>query len=414
MATANLSKEDIKLFYKLWLSLNHGVNCKHNIVPQFKKPEYGKNMYEKQIFAVSEKLWERPEWIDEFAYENADLTDEERNILTSWRKHFVKDRFLLERHLKKYSVLMSTANNEGVLYGVIGITDPLEILLRAYGVPCFIETVLLPFKERIIHYGFVIPYPVVLSSGIKKTFREECNRIKAVRGIIERLESGPDMRADDPEKKICINMATLKSRLHEVNAIESGVKIFETGNASFHRSEGFFGFSAKDRTGERNGSIRFTKDGRDVKDFFCGCTASRDGCLCKHVVAGILAIQGGIPESRIDLGKSVTISMDESRKRITETPFSSHELPMSFLATIAETAACELMDDMLEEEQTSYGKSLSLEMTVKRNVAEDLFATAVLSSAIGFEMDFNISIADRRGEVCKGVHTRMIVDRKPK
>jgi len=412
MAAANLDKEDIQLFYKLWLSLNHGVNCKHNVVPQFKRPEYGKNMYEKQIFAVSEKVWEHPEWIDEFAEENTDLTDEERGILTSWRKHFVKDKFVLERHLKKYSVLMSSANGEEKLYGVVGITDPLETVLGAFEVPCFIETVLLPFKEQIIYYGFVITYPVVLGGNIKRSLKEEYSRIKAVKGIIETFEIKSKMKADGLEKKICVNMATLESRVHEVNAITSGVKIFEAGNASFNVSEGFFGFSAEDKTGKRNGSIKFTKDGRDVENFFCGCTASRDGCLCKHVVAGILAVQGGIPESKISLGKSTTISVDEDRKRITELPFNPRRPPVSFLATIGETATCEIMNDVLEEGQTSYGKSLSLEMTVNRAVAEELFATAVISSAIGSEIKFSISITDLRGEICKGVHTRIIVDRK--
>jgi predicted thioesterase len=410
MSAANLDKKEIELFYKLWFSLNHGVNCRHNVIPQFKRPEYGKNMCEKEVFAVSEKLWEHPEWIDEFTDGNADLTDEERSILLSWRKHFVKDRFILERHLKKYSVLMSTADGEGKLYGVVGITDPLAFVLGASEVPCLIETVLLPFKGRIIYYGFVTTYSVVIGGNIRRSLDEEYNKIKTFSGIIETLEGGSDMKADGAEKKIRVNMATLESRLHEVNAITSGLKIFEAGNASFSVSEGSFRFSAKDKNGERSGSIKFTKDGRDVESFFCGCTSSRDGCLCKHAVAGILAVQGGVTESKISLGKMAAVSMDESRKRIAEIPFDPRKPSLSFLAAIVETATCKLMNDVLEDGQTSYGKSMSVEMTAKRIVAEKLSATAVIVSAKGSEIKFNISIADRRGEVCKGVHTRMVVD----
>jgi len=409
--TTNLDGEEIKLFYKLWFSLTHGVNCKHKIVPQYDKPEYSKDTHKGQTFAVRQELWGHPEWIDEFIDDSPDLTEEEEAILTSWRKHFKKGRFLVERHLKKYSVLMSLEEKEETLYGVMGITDPLEITLMEYEPPLIVDTVLLPFKGKIIYDSFIFTYNVYLGSGYRKSFKEKYNEIKAVRGIFDTLDVDISTEEVNPNKRICVNLATLESRIHEVNAIKSGIRLFEAGNATSHRSNGILGFSVEDKNGRRDGSIRFTTDGRDVESFFCGCSVSRDGCLCKHVVAGILSIQGGLPESKIILGKTSTVEEDISESHSLNTAADPNTPATSFLAMLAEKASCEVMNDVLEEGQTSVGTSIAAELTTKRAIGDKLFASAVIGSARGLDLKFNISITDELGEICRGTHTRVIIDK---
>jgi hypothetical protein len=82
----HLNQEDISLFFKLWYALIYSINCKHKIVPEFV----------------------------------------ERAVLMSWRANFVSGKFIIYKHLKKYTVFMSTDENPK-LYGVIGISDPIEL-----------------------------------------------------------------------------------------------------------------------------------------------------------------------------------------------------------------------------------------------------------------------------------------------
>ena len=106
--------------------------------------------------------------------------------------------------------------------------------------------------------------------------------------------------------KVTINMATLESKKHEVNAIKSGIKIYESGKVEFEEKEGEFWFAAEDKSGRRGGIMAFSKDGSDLEHYHCNCRVGMNGGLCKHVVAAVLAIQGGISDSKIMLGKTAT------------------------------------------------------------------------------------------------------------
>jgi len=111
------------------------------------------------------------------------------------------------------------------------------------------------------------------------------------------------------DTKICVTLATLESKLHEVNAIKSGIKIYKSGNVEFlvQQESGQYLVSARDRSGQRGGMVAFTRDGYDLESYFCNCGVARGGALCKHIVAGILAIQNGLPDSKIVLGKTTTV-----------------------------------------------------------------------------------------------------------
>ncbi len=81
------------------------------------------------------------------------LFPEEVEILHSW-KLAVKGTFFVERHLKNYSVFIeATEAKEKAVYAVLGLDEPLKDLFPARATPVMVDTVLLPFKNRIVAGG---------------------------------------------------------------------------------------------------------------------------------------------------------------------------------------------------------------------------------------------------------------------
>ncbi|MCL2774321.1 MAG: DUF6398 domain-containing protein [Oscillospiraceae bacterium] len=187
----NLSQNEVQLFYKLWYVLIWSLNEKHKIVPIFKKPVYGERTDEEPFIAVRAKLWENPQWIDDFLRENefGGLTEIEHGILKSWSSHFVKGQFIVMKHLKPYSVFM-TFDEPAKLYGVCGISNPIKAT-APYEVPYMVDAVLLPFKDKIIYDSFIGAYPVSFGKGIRDSMKEIYEKTKETVGIIENMDESP-------------------------------------------------------------------------------------------------------------------------------------------------------------------------------------------------------------------------------
>ena len=112
-----------------------------------------------------------------------------------------------------------------------------------------------------------------------------------------------------------VTLATLESWLHEVNAIKTGIKLFNGGKVTFYYDDNI-GYIADvdDKTSPRRCSFHFTRDGQDIEGSFCPCRVAQGGALCKHIVAVVLAVQNGLPETKLVLGKtaSASVTVDES------------------------------------------------------------------------------------------------------
>jgi len=190
----HLAESEIKLFYKLWCTLIYWLNQKHQIVENFKMPVYGRQTDEAAVFAVREELWRNPQWIDEFLEnnDNGEFTEFERGIFMSWRRGFVKDKFVIMKHYKKYSVFMPMNEKPDRLYGVIGISDSIERYVPDPP-PFLVETTLLPFKDNIIYDSFLSTRAISFGRGIREFFNDEFNGIKNSAGIIESI--GADGKA---------------------------------------------------------------------------------------------------------------------------------------------------------------------------------------------------------------------------
>ena len=214
--------------------------------------------------------------------------------------------------------------------------------------------------------------------------------------------------------KPTITIATIESRRHEVNAIKSGIKLYKTNSVEFEeREDGNFFARVKDKHNNRGVSVTFSRDGCDLVQHWCHCGVGSDGdCLCKHIIAAILTIQGGIIESKITLGKTASVSTVVDTQNVAHAVGSGSLMVFAtpMMIALMERAACEVLADGLEESQTSVGTQINIEHTAASPVDATITATATIDYVYGRKIKFTVTAHDNAGEVGKGTHTRVIVD----
>ena len=184
-----LNEQDRALFFKLYFDLLYCVNKKHKIVKKFCGGRYPKSVSPNEAMKIRDKLFGNPVWINEYilAY-GIEFTEEEKNILYSWRDHFVIGDFFVMRNLKKYTVFMSSkSGKEAKLYGVIGLNHPIADIFHNSNLPVMVNALILPFKDVIIYDGMMTSNRISFGSNIRGSFNDEYRESKEKFGIIENL-----------------------------------------------------------------------------------------------------------------------------------------------------------------------------------------------------------------------------------
>lgn len=79
------------------------------------------------------------------------------------------------------------------------------------------------------------------------------------------------------------------------------------------------------------------------------------------------------------------------------------------MVALMEGAACEALNGVLGEEQTSVGTSLAIEHTSATPVGLEVRAEAEITAVEGKKITFAVRAFDEAGEIGHGTHTRVIV-----
>ncbi len=164
-----LKSEEASMFYEIFLPLLDYVNENHHVIME---PVHftGESVDPRDAAEVAHFLWEHNECIDDYIAETA-LPEEHQEILSCW-KHRVSGTFMIERHLKKGSVFISTDNN--AVYLVNGIIDSWGEMFPDIPLPIIVKATLLPFRNVIITDGLVSAFPICfgrnIAIGLKETY----------------------------------------------------------------------------------------------------------------------------------------------------------------------------------------------------------------------------------------------------
>ena len=181
-----LDPKDVQVFFQLQRSLFCFVNLRLNVIPEkiVTPDEMGRVSLEQRV-KVRDALNANVDLIQQFVEENPhQLAEEELAIVESWR-HQVTGRFYLIRTLKNYSVFLS-AKDPHIAYGVLALSQPFEEMLRQ-DLPVMIETVLLPFRNKIVYDGILAPYSVSFGPGLRRSLNESYKDAKERHGIVTSL-----------------------------------------------------------------------------------------------------------------------------------------------------------------------------------------------------------------------------------
>lgn len=180
-----LPEEDAALFYDLWFPLLDYVNEKRHI-NDLHDLRLQSELDPAEVKKIANVLWENTDLIDEYlAGPGRELLPEHRSILAGW-KHCVTGRFVLERHLKKGSILISMDGKS--VYQVRGINSSWEEMFFYMQPPVMIDATLLPYRGIITSDGLVSSLPVSFGGGIKKEFREIYSSAKTRKQILTSLD----------------------------------------------------------------------------------------------------------------------------------------------------------------------------------------------------------------------------------
>ena len=198
-----LSREDAELVFKLHCALMQyvmeQVQGAGAPAPTAAYPSLPPGQRQEVVKALLGRL----DLIDTFIAANpASLSAEDLEIVSSWR-HLVSGRFIALRQLKKYMVLLA-CDAKSTAYGVTGLVDPLELVIPM-PLPAMIETVLLPFRDKIIYDGVVSAFNVTFGPGSRRGFEEGFRAAKADKGIVTSLpweapENKPRVEARKPQR----------------------------------------------------------------------------------------------------------------------------------------------------------------------------------------------------------------------
>lgn len=216
----HLSADEAALFYKLNAALLLDLNRHLHILPTIQTHQAFIDAPFADKVKLRDALYDHPELIDQFVTENPQrLLPEELAEVASW-KHFVRGDFYILRFLKRHAILLDSGSPPKA-YGVVGITEEIENLIPAAALPARVETVLLPFRGRIIYDGVIRTSSVIFGPGIQRGLNETYRVARESRGVLERLDLRDDTERVRPRQRRAPQPPLLPSAERIAREVES-------------------------------------------------------------------------------------------------------------------------------------------------------------------------------------------------
>ena len=177
-----LIPEDAQLFYELFFPLLDYVNESFHVTTE--KVRFTDESIDPQdAYKAANFLWRRVWILDDYLNE-MNLPDERREIIQGW-KRCIPGTFILERHLKRGSVFISSSTED--VYLVNGIIDSWKEMLHGLPTPVHLQATLLPFRNVIITDGLVSVSQIRFGRNYSADFKETYMAAKHNGSIISKI-----------------------------------------------------------------------------------------------------------------------------------------------------------------------------------------------------------------------------------
>jgi len=171
--------------------------------------------------------------------------------------------------------------------------------------------------------------------------------------------------------KFAVTLNTMSWYHHEKGEIERGVDLYTKSKIEFEQDDPtYFRVTVPISDSEwKSATLTFTEDGRALEDYSCSC--GWHGQLCRHVVAAVLAVQGGVADKSNDVPMALSIRLAERE----DTPLIFHLI-------------CELAEyeKLLSEVKTNVG---TLETWLFDKRAAEVIIAEINGETIGYALFFS-------------------------
>jgi len=194
-----LPPHELELFFRLHRTFMFFVNQRLKVIPDdLSTPEELSALSPEVRLKVRDAFLANTNLIESFVNENpAHVSNDELDIVRSWQ-HLVHGKFYVLRDLKKHTVFLTTTDPV-IAYGVLALSQPFEDLIGPY-LPVMTQTVLLPFKDKIIYDGLISCYNISFGPGIRRSLNESAKEAKSRHGIVTSLPISPESHQSQPPK----------------------------------------------------------------------------------------------------------------------------------------------------------------------------------------------------------------------
>ena len=190
LRAGQLADEERDLFFAMFMPLLAFVNKKHDIVNfDIIDEKLEKNIdYQTKLQAIRDRLWEEPELISDYIELNGNsLPKDVVSLLESWQKYNIKGQFVVVEYDFEHAVFMRVEKgHEQKVYAVKGISDSVAVTLGRKS-PILLETVLLPFGNKIIYDSLFAVVNTVFGPNIRESLEHEYNEALEQYGMINIL-----------------------------------------------------------------------------------------------------------------------------------------------------------------------------------------------------------------------------------
>lgn len=180
-----LKKEETEQFYDLWIPLLDFVNQKYRLIKELYGMTSPQGLPLEGVALLSEKLMENKMEIDAFIFSGVKRMDAEEVALVSSWKRALHGQFIVDRHLRTGSVLVSLERNEAYL--VKGLYSSWREMLGNHPLPQAVHTTLLPFRDKIIHNGILRCDGGYLNRATSEQSKQICLTARATGNLRDRL-----------------------------------------------------------------------------------------------------------------------------------------------------------------------------------------------------------------------------------
>lgn len=136
----------------------------------------------KTVMASANAFYDNPEILNDFLTKNPEKLSTETLAIAKEFRHFVKGDFFVYKYFKGYTAFIK----DDLVYGVHALSDPFEAFFGNH-LPTYIQTVLLPYKDKIVYHGILLGGGMRFGSGYKRSLNEVYKTSKAKYGIITSL-----------------------------------------------------------------------------------------------------------------------------------------------------------------------------------------------------------------------------------